>query len=72
MVYTDGSKGTLNEIGYDASDSNLWIGGSPHYGTRMHLFRGKIDDVRIYKRALTQPEIQALYHEGGWPRRPQP
>ena len=72
VVYTDGSKGTLNEIGYDASDSNLWIGGSPHYGTRMHLFRGKIDDVRIYKRALTQPEIQALYHEGGWPRRPQP
>jgi hypothetical protein len=27
---------------------------------------GLIDDVRIYNRALSDLEIQALYHEGGW------
>lgn len=27
---------------------------------------GKIDDVRIYNRALSDNEIQTLYHEGGW------
>jgi hypothetical protein len=37
---------------------NQW--GSNYY------MRGKIDDVRIFNRALTEEEIQALYHEGGW------
>jgi hypothetical protein len=27
---------------------------------------GEIDGIRIYNRALTATEIQALYHEGGW------
>jgi len=29
-------------------------------------FFGKIDDVRIYNRSLSDTEIQQLYHEGGW------
>ncbi|MFQ5571140.1 MAG: LamG-like jellyroll fold domain-containing protein [Rhodothermales bacterium] len=29
-------------------------------------FEGLIDDIRIYDRALTEPEIQALFSEGGW------
>ncbi len=29
-------------------------------------WNGKIDDLRIYARALSSSEIQALYHEGGW------
>jgi len=29
-------------------------------------FNGYIDDIRIYNRALSEAEIQALYHEGGW------
>ena len=29
-------------------------------------FNGNIDDIRIYNRALTESEIQALYHEDGW------
>lgn len=29
-------------------------------------FHGTLDDIRIYNRALTPVEIQALYHEGGW------
>jgi hypothetical protein len=42
---------------------NLLIG----YGTTSEYgyiyFRGKIDDIRIYKRALSRAEIQALYYE---------
>ena len=29
-------------------------------------FYGKIDDIRMYDRALNEQEIQQLYHEGGW------
>ncbi|MFC1481987.1 FG-GAP-like repeat-containing protein [Candidatus Neomarinimicrobiota bacterium] len=29
-------------------------------------FNGDIDDIRIYNRALSAAEIEALYHEGGW------
>lgn len=29
-------------------------------------FEGSIDDIRVYDKALTETEIQALYHEGGW------
>lgn len=29
-------------------------------------FNGTIDDIRIYKRALNDNEIQQLFHEGGW------
>ena len=30
------------------------------------LFNGKLDDIRIYNRALNSSEIQALYTEGGY------
>ncbi len=29
-------------------------------------FQGKLDDIRIYNRALSENEIDSLYHEGGW------
>lgn len=29
-------------------------------------FKGAIDDIRIYKRALLESEIQLLYNQGGW------
>jgi hypothetical protein len=29
-------------------------------------FAGRIDDIRIYDRALSEAEVQALYREGGW------
>ena len=31
-----------------------------------NYFHGKLDDVRIYNRALAESEILQLYHEGGW------
>ncbi len=43
---------------------NLTIG--KHSNNTFDKFNGIIDDLRIYNRALTEPEIQALYHEGGW------
>jgi len=33
---------------------------------RSQYFKGALDDTRIYNRALTADEIQALYREGGW------
>ena len=30
-------------------------------------YKGSLDDIRFYNRSLTENEIQALYHEGGWP-----
>jgi hypothetical protein len=46
--------------------SSLLIGsgGRPDYPAER--FKGQIDDVRIYNRALSETEIQQLYHEGGW------
>ncbi|MBL7224309.1 MAG: trypsin-like peptidase domain-containing protein [Candidatus Brocadiae bacterium] len=69
--YKDGKKTTVNYIGHDTNTAKVWIGGNAYYRARRHLFRGRIDDVRIYTRVLKEAEIQALYHEGGWPRTPQ-
>jgi len=34
--------------------------------SNQYYFSGKIDDIRIYNRELTEEEVYALYHEGGW------
>lgn len=39
-----------------------YLFGTPHHG----YYKGILDDVRLYKRALTGAEIQSLYHENGW------
>ena len=38
------------------SGSPLWIGGNSPYG---EYFNGRIDEVRVYRAALSQAEIQA-------------
>jgi hypothetical protein len=35
-------------------------------GAAEAFFSGFLDDIRIYNRALSESEIQHLYHEGGW------
>jgi len=35
-------------------------------GDYNNFYDGKIDDIRLYNRALELLEIEALYHEGGW------
>jgi hypothetical protein len=42
------------------------IGWNRAGGTNREQFNGKLDDIRIYNRALTDSEIQQLYHEGSW------
>jgi hypothetical protein len=58
-------------------DLALWITTPPTissigavYGGTMNLWKGIIDDVRIYGRLLSQSEIDSLYDEGGWPPPP--
>jgi hypothetical protein len=43
---------------------NFYVGANPAYN--FYTFKGLVDDVRIYNRALSGDEIWALYHEGGW------
>ncbi|MCX6272802.1 MAG: dockerin type I domain-containing protein [Bacteroidetes bacterium] len=64
--------GTLVNNGYFAAISDLVIplligcrdNGSGGY---QYFFKGKIDDIRIYNRALSQSEITALYNESSCP-----
>ncbi len=51
------------------STQNVCIGASHESGNPSDLhsfYDGNIDDIRIYAKALTQEEIDSLYHEGGW------
>jgi len=52
-------------ISCNSISSNLRIGG-PHWNGDVTLFSGKIDDIRIYNRALNITEVQSLYNEGGY------
>jgi len=49
--------------GGDQYDADLTIGRFFNAGTS---FKGVIDDVRLFNRALSPVEIQSLYREGGW------
>ncbi len=54
----------------DFTDSNpdlptytgKWFCGKRHN----FMYNGVVDDIRIYNRALTEQEINNLYHEGNW------
>jgi len=40
----------------------LWFGARPNAGNNSNWFNGKLDDIGIWNRALTECEIQDLYH----------
>jgi len=44
---------------------NITIGGN-NGSNSSDYFKGSIDDIRIYSRALNATEIQTTFHEGGW------
>lgn len=44
----------------------LTIGWNNDNGNPNEYMWGKLDDIRIYNRALLETEILQLYHEGGW------
>jgi hypothetical protein len=69
-VYLNGEEQTL----YNAPDSyssfnvneyDLWIGASPEGIIEHNSYRGTLDDLRLYRRALAAEEIRALYEERG-------
>ncbi|MBI3853266.1 MAG: LamG domain-containing protein [Verrucomicrobia bacterium] len=62
-LYANGGSET-NAIGpLNTQNSHLWIGAETlnDGGTFRDFFKGSIDDVRIYNRALSQQEVQQLY-----------
>jgi hypothetical protein len=65
MIYVNGSLDASGIPGtLQANSDPLRIG--EDFQANARYFKGKIDDIRIYNRALTDQEIQVLYHEGGW------
>jgi len=58
-LFIDGSSVATDTTSISTfSVTDGWIGGEASYG---QYFNGKIDDVRIYDRALTESEIKAHY-----------
>ena len=66
IVYFNGvEKKVENFQGFlNANSQNIFIGRRVN---SYDNFKGKIDDIRIYNRALSEYEILALYNEGGLP-----
>jgi hypothetical protein len=47
-----------------------YMGNGPYTDAAVGWMNGSLDDIRIYCRALSDSEIQTLYHEGGWAEAP--
>ena len=69
QLYLDGTLVNSSPIDPQAitsTKSDLYFGRRPYIPSYEQLFNGSLDDIRIYNRALSAAEIQALYHENGW------
>lgn len=61
-LYIDGQlQGTAINLVSNAANSDLAIGGAPAIATDWQNFDGKIDELRIYRQALSDSEIKELY-----------
>ncbi|MCC6549132.1 MAG: LamG domain-containing protein [Ignavibacteriaceae bacterium] len=56
---------TAAQIVYQ-SNHQFFIGTNPHDFSSSRMFKGLLDDIRIYNRVLSDSEITALFFEGGW------
>ena len=57
--------------GLDASYPNgypLYIGRANNSSGSQEYWNGKLDDIRLFNRVLSDAEVAALYSEGGWPQ----
>ncbi|MDO9390832.1 MAG: LamG domain-containing protein [bacterium] len=68
-IFINGLQDTLSLghsafVGTDTVRIGRWNRGSSSVGPT--YFMGTLDDIQIYNRALTDIEIQTLYHENGW------
>ena len=63
-LYVNGSlSGTLSATAPNAASFHFYIGKDPQGGWGSPKYTGKIDDVRIYNRALSAGEISQLYSQ---------
>jgi uncharacterized protein (TIGR02145 family) len=60
LLNSDTASGLIGTNNSNVYISRYILGGD-------YYFDGTLDDFRIYNRALTEAEINSLYHEGGWP-----
>jgi hypothetical protein len=65
-LYVDGKLSYTSDY-QDYPKTNAYINIGCQISSRGSLFyKGTIDDIRIYNRALSKTEINTLYHENGW------
>ena len=67
-VYINGQESTLyNQVdSYSSFNTNsyeLWIGAGAESLYQHRSYKGALDDIRLYRRALSETEILALYRE---------
>ena len=68
--YTNGSvalRGTVPELGIPPNDSRLYIGADPYAG--FEYWNGQFDEIRLYNRALSDLEVNALYQYESVPQK---
>jgi hypothetical protein len=64
-LYVDGQlAGTASVCGGTAGDGNTVIGRAKYGGNDVDFWRGGIDQVHVYDRALTGTEVTELYNSG--------
>jgi len=68
-IFVNGAQDTLSIghgafTGTDTIRVGRWNNGSSAFGVT--YFKGILDDIQIYNRAISDVEIQTLYHENGW------
>jgi hypothetical protein len=66
-AYVNGTEIGSNVITTTMKDPNTSLTiGYAEFDRPNRAYRGVIDDIRIYKCALSSSEISSLYHEDGW------
>lgn len=58
---------TLYNASLNYSNNPVWQAGRHYFAGSYNYYKGLIDDIYIYKRALSSSEIDSLYSLGGWP-----
>ena len=68
QIYVDGLWAAAVKRGMPAGEAPIFIGRKDWWvEERLNMpLMGAVDDARIYSRALTVPEVYALYHEGDY------
>jgi hypothetical protein len=64
IFYNGQPAGSLAKSGEISTDPNIGVRIGANPSAEYGFFNGTIDDVRLYSRALTNQEIQDLYHQG--------